>query len=250
MPTNYTPLTNGQDAIAATFNAPLTELDDAIENLVDGGKALTSPTISSFTNATHNHQNAAGGGTLTASAINSGAATNGQVLTANGSGAAAWQTFAGVRVGMIFDYAGGSLPSGYLYCNGAAVSRVTYAALFAVIGEAYGVGDGSTTFNLPDTRGRVLADRDNSGGSSANRVTDAQADANGGAMGAETHTLLIGEIPAHNHGGGAALLGAGALQFAGGGALASTALTSQGGGGAHNNMQPTMFINKIIYAGV
>lgn len=250
MPTNYTPLTNGQDAIAATFNAPLTELDDAIENLVDGGKALTSPTISSFTNATHNHQNAAGGGTLTASAINSGAATNGQVLTANGSGGAAWQTFRGTLVGEIKDYAGGSLPSGYLYCNGAAISRTTYAALFAVIGTAYGAGDGSTTFNLPDTRGRVLADRDDSGGSDAGRIASATGNSNGGVLGAETHTLVIGEIPAHNHGGGAALLGAGALQFAGGGALASTALTTQGGGGAHNNLQPTMFMNKIIYTGV
>jgi microcystin-dependent protein len=48
-----------------------------------------------------------------------------------------------------------SAPSGYLLCNGAAVSRTTYAALFAVLGTAFGAGDGSTTFNVPDMRDRM-----------------------------------------------------------------------------------------------
>jgi phage-related tail fiber protein len=59
-------------------------------------------------------------------------------------------------VGSYLLFAGKTLPSGYLLCNGAAVSRTTYAALFAVIGTTYGAGDGSTTFNLPNLDGRVL----------------------------------------------------------------------------------------------
>jgi len=59
-------------------------------------------------------------------------------------------------VGSYLLFAGKTLPTGYLLCNGAAVSRTTYAALFAVIGTTYGAGDGSTTFNLPNLDGRVL----------------------------------------------------------------------------------------------
>jgi microcystin-dependent protein len=55
----------------------------------------------------------------------------------------------------MFDYGGGTPPSGYLPCNGAAVSRTTYAALYAVLGDSWGPGNGSTTFNLPDCRGRA-----------------------------------------------------------------------------------------------
>lgn len=59
-------------------------------------------------------------------------------------------------VGVIIPFAGTSVPTGYLLCNGAAVSRTNYANLFAAIGTLYGAGDGSTTFNLPDARDRVL----------------------------------------------------------------------------------------------
>lgn len=63
----------------------------------------------------------------------------------------AMQTFVGGDLtGMIFAFAGNTIPSGYLACNGAAISRTTYADLFAVIGITYGSGDGSTTFNLPN----------------------------------------------------------------------------------------------------
>ena len=59
-------------------------------------------------------------------------------------------------VGSIIPFAGSSIPTGYLLCNGAVVSRATYANLFRVIGTAYGAGDGSTTFKLPDLRDRFL----------------------------------------------------------------------------------------------
>ena len=58
--------------------------------------------------------------------------------------------------GFIFPYAGSATPAGFLPCDGSAVSRATYALLFAVIGTTYGVGDGSTTFNLPNLKGRVI----------------------------------------------------------------------------------------------
>ena len=67
--------------------------------------------------------------------------------------------------GVIIPFAGTSVPTGYLLCNGAAVSRTNYANLFAAIGTLYGAGDGSTTFNLPDARDRVLQGA--SGGHSA-----------------------------------------------------------------------------------
>lgn len=57
--------------------------------------------------------------------------------------------------GAVIGFAGSSAPSGWLLCDGSAVSRTTYADLFTAIGTSYGVGDGSTTFNLPDLRGRV-----------------------------------------------------------------------------------------------
>lgn len=62
-----------------------------------------------------------------------------------------------VPTGIIFNFAGSAAPTGWLLCNGNAVSRTTYASLFAVIGTTYGSGDGSTTFNLPDTRGIFIS---------------------------------------------------------------------------------------------
>jgi microcystin-dependent protein len=59
-------------------------------------------------------------------------------------------------VGAVQGFAGATPPTGWLICNGAPASRTTYAALFAVIGSIYGPGDGSTTFNLPDLRGRMI----------------------------------------------------------------------------------------------
>jgi len=61
-----------------------------------------------------------------------------------------------VLVGGLTPWPGASAPSGYLLCNGSAVSRITYSALFAVLGSTYGNGDGSTTFNIPDYRGEFL----------------------------------------------------------------------------------------------
>ena len=183
------------------------------------------------------------------------------------------QTLSRLR-GAITAYAGTSIPSGFLLCNGAAVSRTTYAALFAIIGTAYGAGDGTTTFNLPDLRGRVPVGVDNMGGSDAGRLSSANT--LGTAGGAETHTLSAAETPSHTHpfsattstdgahthstkgedGDGIAgsantyhVSGSGAQTGASAGSHSHTVsgtTGSAGSGGAHNNMQPFITLNYII----
>lgn len=73
-------------------------------------------------------------------------------------------------VGTIIFYPKSTLPTGFLKANGAAVSRTTYAALYAVIGTTFGAGDGSTTFNLPDLRGEFLRGWDDARGVDSGRV--------------------------------------------------------------------------------
>lgn len=81
-------------------------------------------------------------------------------------------------VGTIHAFAGSSAPSGWLVCDGSAISRSTYAALFAAIGTSFGVGDGSTTFNLPNTSGifmrgngsQTVSSKTFNGGSVGNKV--------------------------------------------------------------------------------
>ena len=97
--------------------------------------------------------------------------------------------------GTILAYGGATAPADYLLCYGQAVSRETYSTLFGIIAEAFGVGDGSTTFNVPDLRGRMPLGKDNMGGVSADRVTEAEADTIGAAegdqngVGAHTHSI-------------------------------------------------------------
>lgn len=108
--------------------------------------------------------------------------------------------------GMVMSFAGASAPTGWLLCYGQAVSRATYAALFSALGTTWGAGDGSTTFNLPDLRGRVLAGKDDMGGTSANRLTNQSGGLDGDTLGAtgggETHTLTEGQLPSHTHAAG------------------------------------------------
>jgi microcystin-dependent protein len=96
----------------------------------------------------------------------------------------------GVPVGVMTAYGGATAPTGWLLCYGQAVSRTTYAALFATIGIAYGQGDGSSTFNIPDKRGRISIGADNMGGSAAGVVTQAVSNVNAaviGAIGGDQH---------------------------------------------------------------
>lgn len=168
----------------------------------------------------------------------------------------------------ILPYAGASAPSGWLLCFGQAVSRTTYAALFAAVSTTYGAGDGSTTFNLPDIRGRAVAGKDDMGGTSAARLNSIASTTLGTAGGSQSHTLATTEIPAHQHFIAAAdtVATTPALSatnyvarvrsdtgnspnytLTGTTIEATLGLTSAtGGGGAHNNVQPTIILNYII----
>lgn len=140
-------------------------------------------------------------------------------------------------VGCVIPFAGAAAPTGWLLCQGQAVSRTTYAQLFSVIGTTYGSGDGSTTFNLPDMRGRVAV------GSDANSL--------GTVEGEKTHALATDEGPKHTHtlllcdgGAGAGSSYAQVSKTKADNILQTT--NSAGSGAAHNNMQPSLHLNYIV----
>lgn len=184
-----------------------------------------------------------------------------------------------------------SPPAKWMLCQGQAISRSTYAALFAVLGDTYGTGDGSTTFNLPDFRGRAPIGAGQGSGLTNRALAD--------SIGEEAHALTSGENASHTHTGpshthtmahdhtgpshrhtmglgwgttpgedsigffrraggydwvpatnkaGTGVTGASSAANTGSGGTGATG--SAGSGSAHNNMQPSLGINFIIYTGV
>jgi len=162
-----------------------------------------------------------------------------------------------IDAGTIVSWAKDSTPTGWLQCDGSAVSRSTYAALFTAIGTTYGTGDGSSTFNLPDLRGRTVCGKDNMGGSAANRITSAvtvDGTVLGQTGGSQSHTLTEAQLPSHRHGaeahsgdtndyvgGSTNTFG---LKVTNNGSYINWSAT--GSGNAHTNIQPLLIALYII----
>src|SRR5262245_51651454 len=179
-------------------------------------------------------------------------------------------------LGGMIEFTGTTAPNGsFVLPFGQAISRTTYAAYFAMVSTTYGAGDGSTTFNVIDKRGRVSAGKDDMGGSAANRITSGGSGIIGTSLGAtggaETHTLTAAQMPVHSHGvtdlghahgitptNGLVQGPAGGFDPTSGGShgapanlsinSATTGITvnNAGSGGAHNNAQPTVIVNYIL----
>lgn len=178
-----------------------------------------------------------------------------------------------VPIGTVLDYSGTTAPnSSFVLCYGQAISRTTYSVLFGLTSTTFGVGDGSTTFNVPDLRGRVIAGKDDMGGSSANRLTNADDGLNGDTLGAtgggETQTLVTDNLPAYTPSGTISVAGTvpinttAGFNIVGGGAVTlntptgttSITVTSQtftgtaqgGTSTAFGVVQPTIILSKIL----
>ena len=156
-------------------------------------------------------------------------------------------------IGSIVAFASDTIPSGWLLCDGRAVSRTTYSELFNVIGLSY-VEDGyewldEERFPLPNPKGRTLVGKDS---------TDTDFNKLGKTVGEKTHTLTVSEMPKHNHTGGIlttnTIAGNARYYFQQLGATNdenfsnSLKIGEAGGGQAHNNLQPSLTLNYIIKA--
>jgi microcystin-dependent protein len=179
----------------------------------------------------------------------------------------------GIPLGGMLPYVGSSAPNtAFALPFGQAISRTTYATLFSLISTTFGVGDGSTTFNLPDLRGRAIFGLDNMGGSAASRVTNSGSGIVGTTLGAsggaETHTLTKSEIPTglftltdpgHTISvpvGGSGTSGSGHTAATGNstaadnitisGVTTGVSITDHAGGGAHAIMPPAIVLPYIL----
>lgn len=145
-----------------------------------------------------------------------------------------------VKTGTIAPWTTASAPNEWLLCDGSAVSRTTYAALFAVIGTTYGAGDGSTTFNVPDLRRRTIH---------GYKAADSDFGTLGNAAGNASHTIAQAELPAvgvtfdssNSAGGGTTRITR--TDGASNGTFTTNAL---GSGTAINTLTPYITLNWVI----
>ncbi len=148
-------------------------------------------------------------------------------------------------IGAVSIFAGTVAPEGWLLCDGSAISRSTYSDLFNVIGTTYGTGDGDTTFNLPNLKGKIPVGYD---------ISDSDFNVVGKTGGEKTHTLTVDEIPAHTHGINIeSYVNTDSQTTHQRGGHASSTNQGQvyntrprGSNQPHNNMQPYVVMNYII----
>jgi microcystin-dependent protein len=147
-----------------------------------------------------------------------------------------------LAAGSIMEWPTATAPANWALCQGQTLSRTGFASLYAVIGTTYGVGDGSTTFNVPDFRGRAPVGLD---------ASQTEFNTLGAAFGTQTHTLTTAEMPSHTHSiNNYTWVNTGPYGVANGSAhsfnVSAFSPAAAGGGGAHNNVQPSRVINFII----
>jgi microcystin-dependent protein len=155
----------------------------------------------------------------------------------------------GVNTGIIVPWGNASVPSGFLECNGAAVSRSTYATLFAIVGTTYGAGNGSTTFNVPNLTDRVVVSRSptKSLATTGGANTVASSGNISGSIG--NTTIATPTLASHNH-ANQILSGAFIAPSPGGedpntptfsASPTTVTISSTGGGGAHTHPHSSTF---------
>lgn len=145
-------------------------------------------------------------------------------------------------IGSMVPYGNENPPTNWLICDGSEISRFTYSDLFNVIGTSYGEGDGSTTFNIPNLKGKIPVGFDSE---------DEDFNAIGKTGGEKTHTLTIEEMPKHRHGIRTSSSSGGQVDNMPWGAAQATQTTNTeyaGGDQPHNNLQPYEVDNWIIKA--
>lgn len=155
-----------------------------------------------------------------------------------------------VPVGCVQAYAGSTLPTGWLLCDGSAVSRTDYAALYAVIGTTYGAGDGSTTFNLPNLVNRMAVGSGSSyaiaatGGEASHKLTEAELPALSGEAGMYTRykdDQTASGVLKESYGSYGRFPSSAAENC-----TASVVKIAFGGNQPHNNMPPYLALRYII----